>query len=535
MAVAIESANEKALNEIASNLLLRESLTSQELLSITKSVSSRYKLKALPKQSEILSKLPNEYLRQLSLNLKVKPVRTASGIAVIGVMARPSPCPHGTCIYCPGGVKMGTPQSYTGREPATMKALQNDYDPYRQVASRITQLRASGHNVEKIELVILGGTFMSEDEGYRDWFVKSCLDGLTGEKSATLDEAKKAAESSSIRNVGLTIETKPDYCKEPHIDCMLSYGATRVEIGVQALDDEIYKLVNRGHTLKDVVDAFRISRDSGFKIVAHMMPGLPGATPEEDLHALKSLFENSDYKPDMLKIYPTLVTEGTGLYRLWKKGKYEPYDLQTVINILAEAKRVFPRWLRVMRIQREIPRDEIKGGVDRGNLRELVLREVLRRGYECRCIRCREVGLKTAKESLAISVEHIRLSREDYDSSDGKEVFLSYEEVLNDVLIGFTRLRIPSEKIHRRELVGARCGLIRELHIYGPTVSLGSRTNDGWQHRGYGSSLLLEAEKIAREEFDAERMVVISAIGTRAYYRKLGYHLEGPYMVKPLK
>ncbi|MFQ6135156.1 MAG: tRNA uridine(34) 5-carboxymethylaminomethyl modification radical SAM/GNAT enzyme Elp3, partial [Nitrososphaerales archaeon] len=320
---------------------------------------------------------------------------------------------------------------------------------------------------------------------------------------------------------------------EREVDLMLKYGATRVEVGVQTLDDEVYRLVKRGHTVKDVAYAFRTAKDSGLKVVAHMMPGLPGSSPERDLESFHSLFEDADFKPDMLKIYPTLVVKSAELYRWWLNRDYTPYDLETTVKLLADVKRSVPSWMRIMRIQRDIPARLIEAGVKKSNLRELVQKEVHRRGYSCRCIRCREIGLKRPSRARP-DESNIEMKQERYDASDGEEIFLSFIDGGDDALVGFVRIRNPSEHAHRREVNSSRCCLVRELHIYGPVVPIGLKDDNSWQHRGFGRRLMEGAERISKEEFDAEKIIVMSAVGTRMYYRKLRYRLEGPYMVKDI-
>jgi len=520
------SAQEEALRELAQIISSEPNLTKKKIIYYQKLVSKRYGLNRLIGLRQLLNTLPADLKK--TLGLKIKPVRTASGIAVVAVMHAPHPCPHGACLYCPGGVAKGTPQSYTGFEPSSKRAKENLYDPYLQVKARLKQLEQIGHNVEKVELIIIGGTFtaLPEDEQIR--FVKGCFDALNGKISQTLDETLKEAEHAKIRNVGFTVETRPDYCKEKQIDLMLSYGVTRVELGVQTLSDEIYRFVNRGHTVKDVIEAFQLARDAGLKIVAHMMPGLPGSTFDADFESFRRLFEDHCFKPDMLKIYPTLVTEGTPLHRLYLDGRYEPYTLETAIKLLADIKEIVPKWVRIMRIQREIPAEHIVAGVKHGNLRELVHQELKKRGSRCRCIRCREVGLK----NLKIDEEEVRLMKEVYEAAQGTEIFLSYEHPKTETLIGFLRLRIPSEKAHRPEVKGQKTALIRELHVYGEALPLGLRKDEAWQHKGFGKNLLCEAEKIAVEDFGCDKILVTSAVGVRQYYAKFGYKLEGPYMAK---
>jgi len=458
----------------------------------------------------------------------VKPAKTASGVAVVAVMPKPYECPHGRCTYCPGGIEFNTPLSYTGTEPATKAAQKFSYDPYMQVRGKIEQLQARGHDTGKTEIVIVGGTFPFMPSDYQREFAKSCYDALNGRRSSSLQEAITNNETADNRCVGFTVETKPDYCKEPHIDLMLELGVTRVEIGVQSLRDSVYKLVYRGHTLDDVVDAFRIARESGYKIVAHMMPGLPGSSPEKDIEDFKRLFEDDAFKPDMLKIYPTLVLEHTSLLKMHQSGKYRAYSDDDLVDVIVEAKKVVPEWVRIMRVQREIESKDIVAGPKSGNLRQIVLRKLREQGHSCRCIRCRETGLQKKYPAE----EDVVLKRTDYSASGGHEIFLSYESADGDTVLGFLRLRKVARP-HRSELAGS--AIVRELHVYGQAVSVGSKEiESSYQHRGYGTKLLREAERIAKDEFGVSKIAVISAVGTRQYYKKLGYRQDGPYVSKVL-
>ncbi len=523
-----------ALDEIAETLVQRKSLSRADFFKIKRKICAKHRLQRIPSNPSILKLLPNEKREELRHTLMIKPIRTASGISVIAVMTKPHPCPpQAQCVYCPGGVLTGSPKSYTGQEPAALRGAQNEFEPHREVEARIEQLVAAGHNVQKSEFIIMGGTFLHYSLEYQEMFVKGCFDSLNGQVSSSLSDAHKIAETAFRRNVGLTFETRPDLCREREIDMMLNYGATRVELGVQNPDDELYRVIRRGHNVEDVVQAIRAAKDSGLKVVAHMMPGLPKSSPEKDVEAFHRLFEDASFKPDMLKIYPTLVVKSAELYRWWVNKEYEPYDLATTVNLLADIKRFVPRWVRIMRIQRDIPARLIEAGVKKSNLRELVQQEILRRGYTCRCIRCSEIGLKRLGPS-ATHGSKIEIRQERYFSSGGEEVFISLNDSVNESLVGFVRLRHPSKYAHRSEVNCSRCCLLRELHIYGPVVPIGSRDDNSWQHKGYGKLLMKEAERISKEEFDANRLIVMSAVGTRMYYRKLGYKLEGPYMVKNL-
>jgi len=364
---------------------------------------------------------------------------------------------------------------------------------------------------------------------YQENIIKSCYDALNGFPSPTLEIAMENNQKAKNRNVGFTIETKPDYCKKEHVDLMLSYGITRVEIGVQSLHERVYKIVNRGHDYNDVIDSFQISKDSGYKIVAHMMPGLPTMTPNEDVNDFKKLFNDSNLKPDMLKIYPSLVLKNTPLYNDYLEKKYKPYTDEEMLHVLTEAKKMVPKWVRIMRVQREITPGEIQAGPKAGNLRQIVHKRLKDEGFSCKCIRCREAGLSRKN----MPSELLKLDREEYDSSSGREIFISFEDK-DETIYGFLRLRKPSKLTHRDEITTNSC-IVRELHVFGKSIKIGEREENSIQHSGLGRKLMDEAEKISKESFDAKKLLVISAVGTREYYKKLGYSLDGPYMSKQLR
>jgi elongator complex protein 3 len=519
--------------EIGSKLSQRRELSLKDISSLIRSSSSKYHLSKIPKFYDILKYLPTD--SNIRKTMMVKPIKTASGVLVITVMAKPYDCPHGKCIYCPGGKELNIPLSYTGKEPVTRLAQKLNFEPRYQIITKLEQERLRGHNISKVELVIVGGTFPFMPEDYQRNFIKECFDALNGIESNSLLEAQKLNENNNIRCVGFTVETKPDYCKEKHIDLMLDLGITRVEIGVQTLSEKVYKNINRGHTIQDVYDSFQIAKDAGYKIVAHMMPGLPGSNPQKDLEDFKKLFEDSRLKPDMLKIYPTLLLRDTGLAKLYEKGIYKPYPDEIFTDLLLHIKKIVPPWVRIMRIQREIESEDILYGYKSSNIRQVLQQKLTEQGLQCNCIRCREVGIKklTNYENIKISTKRI-----DYDSSNGKEIFLSLEDDENNILFGFLRLR-KLAKPHRTELReknGNPSAIVRELHVFGQLVDIGSN-NDfliSSQHKGYGSKLLEIAENIVKNEFGLNTISIISAIGTRQYYKKFGYLLNGPYVSKEL-
>ena len=522
--------DERLLAQLASQIVERGITDQDELNRAKLEFCRKHELSWMPRNSDILNILPPDVRNRFSEHLRIKKVRSVSGVNVIGVMSMPRGCPHGRCVFCP--MEKGFPMSYTSGEPAAMRGLQFDYDPYLQISSRLEQLRAIGHDPSKIELVIQGGTFLAAPHDYQEQFVKRCLDAITQVESTNLEEAKVRAETSEIRNVGLTVETKPDWCKENHVNQMLAFGCTRVEIGVQVLDDAVYELTNRGHSVQDVVESFQIARDAGFKIVAHMMPGLPGSNFQKDLDSFRLLFSDERFRPDMIKIYPCLVMEGTELFEWWKRGDYEAFTTEQAIELIAQVKEFVPPWVRIMRVHREFPVHLIKGGVKSGNLRELALKRLKERGYRCHCIRCREIGHRALKDNITVGEEEVQMMSRDYGASGGKELFISTEYANADALVGYIRIRFPSENSARREVDGSTA-LVRELHVYGPEVPVGKHHPALWQHVGFGRRLLGEAEERARYE-GAGKVLVLSALGTKEYYRREGYRPLGPYMSKQL-
>jgi len=525
-----------ALREIIDSLISIPRPSHGDVNRVKMSVAAKYRLKKVPSNSELICLLGEKERDKLLPILKRKVTRTISGVTVVAAMTKPYPCPQPQpCAYCPGGPSVGAPQSYTGHEPAAMRGLQNNFNPYLQVTSRIRQLQAIGHSVDKVELIIMGGTFPATPMRYQKWFVKRCLDAITDRKSANLGEAKKNAEKSRIRNVGITVETRPDWAKEKHVNRMLDMGVTRVEMGVQNPDDAIYRLVGRKHTVQDVVEATHFMKDAGLKIGYHMMPGLPGSNPQKDLEAFKRVFSDPMFKPDMIKIYPCLVLKNTKIYKAYAKGKYKPYSTEEAADLTVEVKKITPSWVRIMRIQRDIPAPLIVAGVKHSNLRQLVQQKLEAQNMRCRCIRCREVGHKMQTANLRPDPDKVKILTMSYSASEGTEIFISAEEPENDVLIGYLRLRIPSEKASRPEIKATPCSVVRELHVYGSLVPVGMHMSKAWQHKGYGEALLAEAERITREGYNLKKILVISALGTRQYYKRFGYDHDGVYMSKSVE
>ncbi|KAI9767061.1 MAG: Elongator subunit [Candelina submexicana] len=511
------------------------------LNSLRGQIAKKHRLSTQPPLTAIIAAVPEHYKKYILPKLIAKPIRTSSGIAVVAVMCKPHRCPHiaytgNICVYCPGGPDSDfeySTQSYTGYEPTSMRAIRARYDPYEQARGRVDQIKSLGHSVDKVEYIIMGGTFMSLPESYRDGFISQLHNALSGYQSENVDEAVEAGEMSNIKCVGITIETRPDYCLDPHLSSMLRYGCTRLEIGVQSLYEDVARDTNRGHTVAAVAKTFKLAKDAGFKVVSHMMPDLPNVGMERDLDQFREYFENPNFRTDGLKIYPTLVIRGTGLYELWRTGRYENYTPNALIDLVARILALVPPWTRIYRVQRDIPMPLVTSGVENGNLRELALSRMKDFGTTCRDVRTREVGINEVKNKIRPS--QVELVRRDYCANGGWETFLAYEDPKQDILIALLRLRkCSSTHTFRPELTGCQTSLVRELHVYGSAVPVHARDPRKFQHQGYGTLLMEEAERIARSEHRSGKISVISGVGVRSYYAKLGYHLEGPYMSKLL-
>ncbi|HUX49049.1 MAG TPA: tRNA uridine(34) 5-carboxymethylaminomethyl modification radical SAM/GNAT enzyme Elp3 [Dehalococcoidia bacterium] len=445
-----------------------------------------------------------------------KASRTISGVTPVAVMVKPFICP-GRCVYCPSSPE--APKSYTVESPAVLRARSCGFDAKKQVEVRLKTFAEMGHAQDKVELIVMGGTFMFYPRDYQYQFIKDCYDALNGITSSCLEDARRINENAEHRCVGLCIETRPDFCGEVEISSMLDFGTTRVELGVQTLDDEIHCLTKRGHGVSEVISATRLLRDYGFKVHYHWMPGLPGTTPEHDLELSRKLFEDEHFRPDGLKLYPTLVVKGSELESWYRDNRYQPYSEEEMIDLLIAIKALIPKYVRISRLMRDIPSKFIIAGCKDLALRGTIRKKMDQTGLRCSCIRCREYGHRL-RDGWAVGEP--RLIRLDYEAWGGKEVFLSYEDE-NETLFGLLRLRINEKK-----------AVVRELHIFGPEVSLGERLERAAQHRGLGERLLREAERIARGEFKADRLLVLSGVGAREYYRSLGYGLEGAYMTREL-
>jgi len=460
-----------------------------------------------------------EFDPQLARRLRRKPTRTISGVAPVTVLTPPHPC-RGHCIYCPSAP--GAPKSYLPDEPGVQRAIRYAYDPFGQTAGRIEALTNIGHPTDKVELLILGGTWSDYPPQQQEWFIRRCLDALNTVEADSLQEAQRLNETAPHRNVGLVVETRPDCLTLDKVTRLRRLGVTKVQLGAQSLDDRILAQNRRGHTVADTRTAVRRLRLAGFKTVLHWMPNLLGATPESDLADFRRLWDDPALRPDEIKVYPCLLLEGTDLYDLWQKGAYHPYDEETLVNLLAACKPLIPPYCRVNRLMRDIPAPHIVESVNKSNLRQIVQRRMEREGLECRCIRCREV------RDRPVDPGTLRLVVTSYATDVTLEHFISYETA-EGRLAGFLRLSLPQVEPEIEELDG--CAVVRELHVYGPALKLGERREAGAQHTGLGTRLLERAHGMAREA-GYRRLAVIAAVGTRPYYRERGFEPGELYMAR---
>lgn len=446
--------------------------------------------------------------------LQTRPVRSLSGIVNISVLTKPYACP-GRCLYCP--LEKGIPKSYVSGEPAVERAKRLNYNPYLQVKKRIEMLEKQGHPTDKIELRIVGGTWSYYPKRYRNWFVKRCFEACNQKRSKTLKENQKLNEKAKYRIVGLSIETRPDFINEKEIKHLRELGVTMVELGVQSVYDDVLKLNLRGHGVKEIISATKFLKNAGFKVLYQIMPNLPGSDLKKDEKMFKEVFLNPDFKPDLLKIYPCALLKKAPLYNLWKKGKYKPYSKLQLINLLKKIKKIIPYYVRIQRIARDIPSNMIIAGAAKiSNLRQILAEISKKEGWKCRCIRCREVKENYKPE------EKVYLFRKDYNASEGKEIFLSFETKNRKKVYSLLRLRVSNNE-----------AMIREIHTFGKAVPVGIK-KIAPQHKGLGKKLIKTAEKIAKKEFGLNKIAVISGIGVREYWRKLNYRLENTYMIKKL-
>jgi elongator complex protein 3 len=476
--------------------------------------------------------------------IQKRSVRTMSGVAPVTVLTKPYPCP-GRCVYCPTDARM--PKSYLPSQPAAQRAYRQRFNPYTQVFVRLRALQMTGHEISKVELRIIGGTWSSYPKTYQKWFVKRCMQAMNEfleqmEDKRTLDmvnlikkkdglntvhikslaagnlrfsEVEKENETAKIRCIGVNIETRPDFIDKKEVKRLRSLGVTKVEMGVQTVYEDVNELTGRGHNLDDVKNATRLLKDAGFKISYHIMPNLPGSTVARDKKIMHELFTNSDYQPDYLKIYPCVVMPKTKLSKWYREGKFKPYSDKVLEDVLLKEMKDIPYWCRVDRIARDIPANEIEGGFLVSNIRQILEKRLIDEGFKVKDIRSREI------QGGEIDPSKVKLIRREYEASGGQEIFLSYEDSRKDKLVALLRLRLCDR------------AFVREVHVYGKQTAVGEHGKGRSQHQGWGAKLLKEAEKIASKAGFNE-IAVISGIGTREYYKKWGYELKGTYMVKLL-
>ncbi|MCX7778746.1 MAG: tRNA uridine(34) 5-carboxymethylaminomethyl modification radical SAM/GNAT enzyme Elp3 [Patescibacteria group bacterium] len=523
------TSHKQKIIKIIQELSQKKFQSGESFLSLFRKLTKKYQISP-PSYVEILSsykllRSQKKIRRCLFFEemLKKRPVRSLSGVAVVSVLTKPYPCP-GQCLYCP--TEKGFPKSYLAGEPAAERARLLNYNPYLQVKKRIETLQKTGHSTDKIELIIIGASWSAYPKRYQEWFIKRCFDGANFSASKKLTEAQKKNEKAKNRIIGISVETRPDLISLKEIKRMRELGITKVELGVQTLDEKILTKNQRGHGLKEIVEATKLLRNAGFKICYHLMPGLYGSTPQKDLVVFKKLFSDSNFRPDYLKIYPCVVTKGSKLYQLWKRGKYQPYDDKTLINLLVQIKKIVPPYVRIIRIFRDIPSPKIFGGTKISNLREVVKKEMAKRGLKCQCIRCREI------KNLKLKIKNLILVKREYQANNGKEIFLSFEDKKNDKILAFLRLYLPQSSILNSIFkVLKKSAIIRELHSYGEIVEIGKRKKGATQHQNLGKKLVRKAEQLAKK-IGAKKIAVISGVGARQYWRKIGYRLQQSYMVK---
>ncbi len=454
--------------------------------------------------------------------LQMKPIRTISGVAPVTVLTRPAPCP-GRCIFCPE--VEGQPKSYLPDEPGAARAASFGFDPFRQTAGRIATFEELGHSAEKVELLILGGSWSAYPADYQEWFIRRCLEAMNCREADSLAAAQRVNETAPHRNVGLVIETRPDMITPDEIRRLRQLGVTKVQLGVQSLDDRILALNQRGHTVADTQTAIRLLRSAGFKIAVHWMPNLYGASPESDRADFARLWRDPALRPDELKIYPTALLEGTELFELWKAGRYAPYTEETLVELVADCKMMVPPYCRINRVMRDIPAHNIVEGSTKSNLRQIVQRHLAQEGKRCGCIRCSEI------RGRQVDRDRLRLDDLTYATEATEEHLLRFLTP-GDRLAGFLRLSLPSPD--RQAVLAELDGhaVIREVHVYGPALALRADSEGEAQHMGLGEQLILKALETARKA-GYDRIAVIAAVGTRHYYRRHGFELGELYMSRP--
>ncbi|MGM0439035.1 MAG: elongator complex protein 3 [Patescibacteria group bacterium] len=508
--------------EIVEELLKKDKI-SREIVDQTKrDVCKKYKTNCPPNVDLIeVYRNMNVKDKRLEAALRLRPVRSLSGVVNVSVLTKSHACP-GECIYCPA--QEGAPKSYLDNEPAVMRAKLNHFDPKKQVQNRITSLTKTGHPTDKVEVRIVGETWSYYSKEYREEFVKPCFEALNEKEADTLKQAQKENETADHKMVTLSIETRPDYIDKEEIKHLRKLGITMVEIGVQSVYEDVLKKNKRGHGVKETVEATKKLKDAGFKVCYQVMPDLPGSTFERDLEMFKILFQDQRFKPDFLKVYPCMVLKEAPLYDLYKSGDYAPYNEEELIKLLSKIKKeIIPYWVRIQRVIRDIPAQSVVAGGGSSNLREKLSKKAKREGWRCNCIRCREV-----KDNYDPN-EDLRLFKKEYKASEGKEIVLTFENKERTKLFSLLRMRIPKDPYPE---VLENSTIIREIHTYGQQTMIknGEILATSPQHKGLGKKLVKEAEKLA----PTNKISVISGVGARGYWRKNGYKLKDTYMIKSL-
>ena len=520
--------NKIVSKQIINNLLKTLPQNHAEILDWKRKISKKYKIKLLQNSEliETINKNKLKITKNLELLLRKRAVRTSSGVSVITVLTKPYKCP-GKCIYCPSEPKM--PKSYLSNEPAAQRALKLKFDPIKQVQMRIKALEANGHEVDKIELLVLGGSFTAYTKKYQEKFIRDCfyavnnyssLSSLRRQGSCRLKQEQKINEQTKYKIIGITLETRPDEINLDTINFFRQLGCTRVQLGIQHIDNKILKLNKRGHNVEESIKATKLLKNHGFKVDHHYMPDLLGSTPAKDLSMMKKVFIDQDFKPDQIKIYPCVVNKYAEIYKLYKDKKYKPYSENKLKKLLENIKKITPHWIRINRLIRDIPEESIVAGNKITNLRQYLK-------VKCKCIRCREVGLQKIKK------QKIKLFINKYKASDGTEYFISYESKDRKILYGFLRLRFNNPNAKLAFSVLKDSVLIRELHVYGQMTPVSDKLKSSIQHKGLGKKLLQQAEKISKQNH-FKKIAVIAGVGVREYYKKFGYKLNSTYLVKKI-
>jgi len=520
------------LKLIIQELIAGRIKTPADLASLKRKMAKKYQIPCLSNiqllkaYHELVKNKRVKKSDKIEILLRTRPVRSLSGIVNVSVLTKPYPCP-GKCLYCP--LEKGMPKSYLSGEPAAERAKGLKFNPYSQVKKRIEMLENEGHPTDKIDLRTIGGTWSFYPKNYQNWFMKRCFDACNEKFSKNLGNSQKLNERAKHRIIGVSIETRPDFINEEEIKRLRGLGVTRVELGVQSIYDDVLKLNLRGHGVKETILATKLLKDAGVKVCYQMMPNLPGSNLKRDEKIFEELFNNPDFQPDYLKIYPCALLKEAPLYRWWKIGKYKPYTKEKLIQLVKKIKKKIPYYVRIQRIARDIPSQYIiAGGAKISNLRQIILKEMKKEDWQCKCIRCREIRENyTPKEKLY-------LFRQDYEASGGKEIFLSFENRNRSKLFSFLKLRIPSQYFEKRKhFLGVlnEATIIREVQTLGQLVPIGKKKMAP-QHRGLGKKLIKEAEKITKKEFGLKKIAVISGVGVRDYFKELEYRLKTTYMTK---